>query len=51
MKLELLEIFWHGDRGRINSVDFYPNSSYMVSAGVEDEEKLYIRVRAEPWSG
>ncbi len=44
MKVELLEIYWHGDRTRISSIDFYPNSSFLASAGVEDEERLYIRV-------
>lgn len=44
MKVEVLEIHWHGNRERINSIDFFPNSNYLVSSGVEDEEKLYIHV-------
>lgn len=44
MKVELLEIHWHGDNARINSIDFFPNSSHLISSGVEDEEKLYIHV-------
>eukprot|EP01022_Parablepharisma_sp_SALTPOND_P028312 TRINITY_DN70784_c2_g1_i1.p1 TRINITY_DN70784_c2_g1~~TRINITY_DN70784_c2_g1_i1.p1 ORF type:complete len:4393 (-),score=612.94 TRINITY_DN70784_c2_g1_i1:3426-16604(-) len=44
MKVELLEICWHGDNTRISSIDFFPNSSYLVSSGVDDEEKLYIHV-------
>ena len=44
MRVEVLEIHWHGNRERINSIDFFPNSNYLVSSGVEDEEKLYIHV-------
>lgn len=47
MKVEVLEIHWHGNRERINSIDFFPNSNYLVSSGVEDEEKLYIHVSFE----
>ena len=46
MKLEIPEIFWHGNRERIMSIDFYPNSDYLVTAGPEDEEHLYLKVSA-----
>ncbi len=45
MKVEIPQIIWHGNKQRIMSIDFFPNSEYFISAGPEDEEKLFIKVR------
>jgi chromatin assembly factor 1 subunit B len=43
MKIELPEIFWHGDRERIMSLDFSP-SSLLVTAGADLSTNIYIRL-------
>ncbi len=44
MKIEIPLIFWHGNRDRIMSIDFYPNSNYLVTCGAEAEDKMWIKV-------
>ena len=44
MKVEIPQIHWHGDRDRIMSIDFYPNSNILVTAGGESEEKHFIKI-------
>ena len=44
MKVEIPEIFWHGDRDRIMSIDFYPNTNFLVTCGAESEDKMYIKL-------
>jgi hypothetical protein len=43
MRIEIPQIFWHGNRDRILSIDFYPNSNIIVTCGAE-EEKMWIKV-------
>ena len=38
MKLKTPEIYWHGDRERIMSIDFYPFSNILVTGGSDTEE-------------
>ena len=44
MKIEIPQIYWHGDRDRIMSLDFFPNSNLLVTCGGESEEKHFIKV-------
>jgi len=45
MKLELQEIYWHGDRERIMSLDFLKQSvPLLVTAGAEMSTSAYIRL-------
>ena len=44
MRIEIPQIFWHGNRDRIMSIDFYPNSNYLVTCGAEIEEKSYVKL-------
>ena len=43
MRIEIPQIFWHGNRDRIMSIDFYPNSNIIVTCGAE-EDKMWIKV-------
>lgn len=44
MRIEIPQIFWHGNRDRIMSIDFYPNSNVLVTCGAETEEKAWIKL-------
>lgn len=44
MKIEIPQIFWHGNRDRIMSLDFYPNTNYLFTCGAEAEDKMWIKV-------
>ncbi len=44
MKIEIPQIFWHGNRDRIMSIDFYPNTNLLVTCGAESEDKMWIKV-------
>ncbi|MCQ2820079.1 MAG: hypothetical protein MJ252_22670, partial [archaeon] len=44
MKVEIPQIYWHGDRDRIMSIDFYPHTNYLVTCGLEAEDKMYIKL-------
>ena len=44
MKIEIPQIFWHGNRDRIMSIDFYPNSKNLITCGAESEDKMWIKV-------
>ena len=44
MRIEIPQIFWHGNRDRIMSIDFYPNSNYLVTSGAESENKMYVKL-------
>lgn len=44
MKIEIPLIFWHGNRDRIMSIDFYPNSNFLVTCGAEADDKMWIKV-------
>lgn len=46
MKIEIPLIFWHGNRDRIMSIDFYPKTNYLVTCGAEAEDKMWIKVIA-----
>ena len=44
MRVEIPQIFWHGNRDRIMSIDFYPNTNYLVTSGAESENKMYVKL-------
>ena len=44
MRIEIPQIFWHGNRDRIMSIDFYPNSNFLVTSGAESENKMYVKL-------
>ena len=44
MKIEIPLMYWHGNRDRIMSIDFYPNSNFLVTSGAESEDKMWIKV-------
>jgi hypothetical protein len=44
MRIEIPQIYWHGDRERIMSIDFYPNSNILVTCGAEVENRMWIKV-------
>lgn len=44
MKVEIPQIHWHGDRDRIMSLDFYPNTNMMLTSGGEQEDRNFIKV-------
>jgi hypothetical protein len=44
MKIEIPQIYWHGDRDRIMSIDFYPNTNILVTCGAEVENKMWVKV-------
>jgi hypothetical protein len=45
MKIEIPQIFWHGNRDRIMSIDFYPNTNFLFTCGAEAEDKMWIKVK------
>lgn len=45
MKIEIPQIFWHGNRDRIMSLDFYPNTNFLFTCGAEAEDKMWIKVK------
>ena len=44
MRIEIPQIFWHGNRDRIMSIDFYPNSNFLVTSGAESENRMYVKL-------
>ena len=44
MRIEIPQIFWHGNRDRIMSIDFYPNTNFLVTSGAESENKMYVKL-------
>ena len=44
MRIEIPQIFWYGNRDRIMSIDFYPNTNYLVTSGAESENKMYVKL-------
>ena len=44
MQVEVPQILWHSDSRQIMSIDFYPNSNYLVTSSVISEEDTGIRV-------
>jgi hypothetical protein len=45
MQVDVPQILWHDGSARIMSIDFYPNSNYLVTGSVVSEEDTGIRVR------
>lgn len=45
MRVELPQILWYSDTDRIMSIDFYPNTNYLVTCGAEKADKMWIKVR------
>ena len=46
MQVEVPQILWHSDSRQIMSIDFYPNSNFLVTSSVISEEDTGIRVRS-----
>lgn len=44
MQVEVPQVYWHDNSLPIMSLDFYPNSSYLVTAGVGEEGSPVLRV-------
>jgi hypothetical protein len=44
MQVDVPQILWHDRSARIMSIDFYPNSNYLVSGSVVSDEDTGIRV-------
>ena len=44
MNVEVPQILWHDKSAGIMSLDFYPNSNYLVTASVMSESDTGIRV-------
>lgn len=44
MQVDVPQILWHDSSARIMSIDFYPNSNYLVTGSVVSEEDTGIRV-------
>lgn len=44
MQVEVPQILWHDKSGRIMSIDFYPNSDYLVTGSDYSEDDTGIRV-------
>lgn len=44
MQVEVPQILWHDSSARIMSIDFYPNSNYLVTGSVVSDEDTGIRV-------
>ena len=44
MRIEIPQIFWHGNRDRIMSIDFYPNSNLLITSGAESENKMFVKL-------
>ncbi len=44
MSIDVPQIFYHDRSSRIMSVDFYPNSNYLVTASCHTDEDSGIRV-------
>lgn len=44
MKIEIPQIFWHGNNDRVMSIDFYPNTNYLVTCGAESEDKMWVKL-------
>ena len=43
MQVEIPEIVWHDETSRIMSLDFFPNSDYLVTASLQNDEDSGIR--------
>ena len=44
MKIEIPQIFWHGNNDRVMSIDFYPHTNYLVTCGAESEDKMWVKL-------
>ena len=44
MRIEIPQIFWHGNRDRIMSIDFYPNTNLLITSGAESENKMFVKL-------
>ena len=54
MRIEIPEIYWHGNKERIMSIDFFPFSSSLtyfqnkivfVTGGTDSESQAFIKVK------
>lgn len=43
MQVEIPQICWHDETARIMSIDFYPNSDYLITASMTNENDPGIR--------
>ena len=46
MIVDVPQILWHDNSARVMSLDFYPNSNYLVTGSVMSDEDTGIRVSA-----
>ena len=44
MRIEIPQIFWHGNRDRIMTIDFYPNTNLLITSGAESENKMFVKL-------
>ena len=44
MRIEIPQIIWHGNRDRIMSIDFYPNTNLLITSGAESENKMFVKL-------
>jgi hypothetical protein len=43
MQVEVPQICWHDESSRIMSIDFFPNSAYLVTSSMTNENDPGIR--------
>jgi hypothetical protein len=44
MIVDVPQILWHDNSARVMSLDFYPNSNYLITGSVMSDEDTGIRV-------
>jgi len=44
MQVDVPQILWHDNSARVMSLDFYPNSNFLVTGSVMSDEDTGIRV-------
>ena len=44
MIVDVPQILWHDNSARVMSLDFFPNSNYLVTGSVQSDEDTGIRV-------
>lgn len=43
MQVEVPQICWHDETSRIMSIDYYPNSSYIITSSMTTENDTGLR--------
>jgi len=44
MNIDVPQIFWHDDSASLMSIDFYPNSNYLITASMVADDDSGLRV-------